>query len=385
MDKKATILVVDDELGVLQSLNMVLKDDYHILLAKTGREAIDIFEQKHKLAKEELKDLKVKLKILEDQSIIEQEVECKESLEEVKKKIKQNEELQKSIKDLNLKLKEEIKPVVRDLSVWADIASRQNTINSLEFSCQCKHQEGCSFDKKIREIRSIIKKEQKGLPTKEDLNQKYDTYKLKVDENNKKWQKAVSCGLELSKDLGAAMAQYQSKKASAEEYEALKANYEAYDYFMRAMSKDGIVRQIISNNLGVINSEIAKILSYGVGFSVFLESNEDGKAIDIFFKHEKSPNRYIELCSGMEKTLAEIAIRAALVNVTTLPRSNIFVLDESFGALDAEYMAGLTRILEYLKTLFETVVIITHEESLKDFVDYIIEVERDESGYSKLS
>ena len=45
MKKKDTILVVDDENGVRQSFNMVLKDDYHVLLAGTGQEALDIFKK----------------------------------------------------------------------------------------------------------------------------------------------------------------------------------------------------------------------------------------------------------------------------------------------------------------------------------------------------
>lgn len=40
---KPTILVVDDENGVRQSFNLVLKDKYHILLAENGAEAIDTF------------------------------------------------------------------------------------------------------------------------------------------------------------------------------------------------------------------------------------------------------------------------------------------------------------------------------------------------------
>lgn len=40
---KATILVVDDERGVRQSFNMVLKDGYNVLLAETGEKAVDIF------------------------------------------------------------------------------------------------------------------------------------------------------------------------------------------------------------------------------------------------------------------------------------------------------------------------------------------------------
>ena len=43
MDKKAIILVVDDEYGVRQSFNMILKDQYGVLLAENGQEALDIF------------------------------------------------------------------------------------------------------------------------------------------------------------------------------------------------------------------------------------------------------------------------------------------------------------------------------------------------------
>ena len=43
MNKKATILVVDDEFGVRESFKMVLKDAYIVLLAGTGNEAIELF------------------------------------------------------------------------------------------------------------------------------------------------------------------------------------------------------------------------------------------------------------------------------------------------------------------------------------------------------
>jgi two-component system response regulator AtoC len=45
MKKNDTILVVDDENGVRQSFNMVLKDEYNVLLAETGQEAMDIFRK----------------------------------------------------------------------------------------------------------------------------------------------------------------------------------------------------------------------------------------------------------------------------------------------------------------------------------------------------
>jgi two-component system, NtrC family, response regulator AtoC len=43
MDKKASILVVDDEYGVLQSFKMVLGSDYNIYLAESGEKALQIY------------------------------------------------------------------------------------------------------------------------------------------------------------------------------------------------------------------------------------------------------------------------------------------------------------------------------------------------------
>ena len=45
MSKKDSILVVDDEKGVLQSFKMVLKTDYNVLLAETGEKAIKILKE----------------------------------------------------------------------------------------------------------------------------------------------------------------------------------------------------------------------------------------------------------------------------------------------------------------------------------------------------
>ncbi len=45
MDNRASILVVDDEYGVLQSFNMVLGADHNILLADSGENAVKIFAE----------------------------------------------------------------------------------------------------------------------------------------------------------------------------------------------------------------------------------------------------------------------------------------------------------------------------------------------------
>ena len=45
MELKPTLLVVDDELGARQSLEVILEDDYRVLSAVNGREALEILQK----------------------------------------------------------------------------------------------------------------------------------------------------------------------------------------------------------------------------------------------------------------------------------------------------------------------------------------------------
>ena len=87
--------------------------------------------------------------------------------------------------------------------------------------------------------------------------------------------------------------------------------------------------------------------------------------------------------SGAEKTIASMAIRLALIGVTNLPKSQLFILDEPATALDQEHMEGFTRLLGLIKEHFKTVILISHLDSLKDVVDVSIQIQN-EDGYAKV-
>jgi DNA repair exonuclease SbcCD ATPase subunit len=87
--------------------------------------------------------------------------------------------------------------------------------------------------------------------------------------------------------------------------------------------------------------------------------------------------------SGAEKTIAAMAIRLALISITNLPKSELFILDEPATALDQEHMEGFTRLLEMIKTKFKTVLLISHLDVLKDCVDTTIDIDK-KGGYAKV-
>ena len=184
------------------------------------------------------------------------------------------------------------------------------------------------------------------------------------------------------RQIGSLEQKVESLLEKREELENIREEYTAYDLFMRCMHSNGIAYDIIKKRLPVINEEIAKVLSNIVDFEAYFQ--EDGRKLDILIKHPRHESRPIEMGSGAEKTVAAMAIRLALLSVSSLPKGNIFILDEPGTALDEENMEGFIRILQLIKMYFKTVVLISHVDSLKDIVDMEISIDKT-NGYATVN
>lgn len=386
---------------------------------------IDIFEKRHKLVKEDLKSLRSQLKLYEGTNfddLIDTEKKTLELLKEKQTTLEvQEDTLRSTIKELEKKA-EHRKPQnvslkkFNDKSLFSAQANLKFVVSSISgaekelrsFSeYKCLANENCCMRERqaevVKTLATLGEDKRKSLEVVQKLEEDKRTVekenRILIEESEKQSQGFFDAAaakitevntvrqnlIKTTEAVGLSVAQIKSLEGKKGDFEKLKLEYDAYFNFAKAMSKDGISKIIIANNLDLINSEIKKILSKSVNFSVELESEEEGKAIEIYFKHERSKKRRIELCSGMEKTIAALAVRAALVSVTTLPKSNVFVLDEVFSSLDPEYVDAVSNILNYLKQLFDSVIIITHIEAMKDLVDHVVEISRNNDGYSVVS
>tara|TARA_Y100001938_G_scaffold89388_1_gene122432 strand:+ start:2021 stop:5215 length:3195 start_codon:yes stop_codon:yes gene_type:complete len=204
----------------------------------------------------------------------------------------------------------------------------------------------------------------------------------KIKQTSKDIEKCEAATLEFVKSVGSLEQKVQNVEDQKKEYIELQREYAAYDLFMQCMHSNGIAYDIIKKKIPVINSEIAKVLANIVDFEVFFEAS--GNKFDIFIKHPRYDERPIEMASGAEKSLSAIAIRLALLGVSSLPTGDIFVLDEPGTALDEENMEGFIRILELIKVYFKNVLLISHLDSLKDCVDMQVVIDK-KAGYAKVN
>ena len=163
----------------------------------------------------------------------------------------------------------------------------------------------------------------------------------------------------------------------------IEKKYVLHELLMDAFSNDGIPLMILNRAVPLINNEIKKVLSNITNFEVFLEVDTEAHDLLIFIDDGTSRRR-IELGSGMEKTLTALTIRSALSNISLLPTCNLFVIDEGFGTLDSENINHMNMLLGYLKTKFENVLIISHIESMQDITNNVINIHKNERGYSSI-
>ena len=179
----------------------------------------------------------------------------------------------------------------------------------------------------------------------------------------------------LSETIGLLQSDIKKLLEEKESFESLNEQWRVFELFLQATSKNGIPLEVIRSRLPEINAEIASVLQGVTGFTVELESDEGSNEMAIYINYGDS-RRIIECCSGMEKMMSALAIRVALINVSALPKSDILIIDEGFGSLDAMNVEACGRFLEALKKWFKTILVISHVDAVKDGVDNVLEIIR---------
>ena len=201
-----------------------------------------------------------------------------------------------------------------------------------------------------------------------------DSLVTQIDKESKSLGRCENKIVSLYKERGSLEQRLSDTKAKEEELKTYRQQYASSDLFQQCMHSNGISLDIIKNKLPVLNEEIASVLANIVSFDVYLQC--DTKHLEIFIKHPKYEARPLEMGSGAEKTIASMAIRLALLNVSSMPKGDTFILDEPGTALDEENMEGFVRILDLIKANFKTVLLISHLDSLKDAVDSQIVIDK---------
>lgn len=268
------------------------------------------------------------------------------------------------LKDKENKLDKDISTLINKLSTTETEEIRLETQVTQQKQLIDEYHQNEEQIKKNKEIREEIT----------EVRKKLDSVKNDLKDVDKKV-------LSLNGTISSLQNQKETIELRIKEVKDLEEQSKLFEYYLNALSKDGVSYELIEKSLPMIEGEVNNILAQIVEFGMQLEM--DGKNINAYLVYGDQ-KWSLEMCSGMERFISGLAIRVALINVCNLPRPNFLVIDEGFGTLDSENLQSLFMLFTYLKTQFDFVMIISHIDSMRDVVDGLMEIKKDESGYSNV-
>lgn len=235
-----------------------------------------------------------------------------------------------------------------------------------------------SIKKAIRDYKKNSKAIEKNLEIKEIISEKSDllsTEALLIKEKKRSIDKEKTQVITYETHI-------ENIRKRIEELEKFEQENKALKYYIDAIKRDSIPFRLIEKAVPDIEREVNDILSQVVDFTIKFDSK--GKNINANIYYDNTNTWPVELTSGMERFISQVAIRVALINVSNLPKPNFIVIDEGWGSLTTENLQKAAPLLDTLKDMFDFTIIISHHDSMRDMVDKYINISK-EKNYSKIS
>ncbi len=161
-----------------------------------------------------------------------------------------------------------------------------------------------------------------------------------------------------------------------------KDKIQLYQMYIKLTNHNGLPYEILKTYIPKIQTQINQILSSIVDFSIEFQL-EDGK-IQINILYPKMKDYNVCLTSGFEKFITSIALRMTLSRISLIAKPNFIVIDEGWSCFDSENLSNVSNVLNYLKTQYDYVIIISHLDEMKIQADYVVTINK-KNGFSHVN
>ena len=147
-----------------------------------------------------------------------------------------------------------------------------------------------------------------------------------------------------------------------------------FEVYNRMIGKNGISKLVLSSVIPIINHELNRLLDEVCDFEIQLEINDKNEVDFILIKNDII--KKLRTGSGLETTLASLALRSVLGRISTLPKPNVIVFDEVLGKVANTNFDQVKIFFDKIKKMYEIIFLISHNPIVQDWADKIITVEK---------
>lgn len=203
-----------------------------------------------------------------------------------------------------------------------------------------------------------------------ELIKELESYKSEIADDNKfNLQKMITKSDKLKQSINTYKTINMSNQKQIDKIIDYEDKLNLYETYMNIINhKSGIPIHIIERLLPLIQNKVNAILELITEFTIKLFIEDDMlqiKAVYDFDNREMD----ISLCSGFERIITSIAFKVAFVEIANLPK--FLIIDEGFSAFDSGNLNSLYTIFDLLRDKLDFVLIVTHNDNIKDMTDFM--------------
>lgn len=258
------------------------------------------------------------------------------------------------------------------------IERKHGELRTLRASFDLKQKDLTRLQEKLSKYDGMMAAKAQNLTLEKDidlLQGMIKTYKVSIHGQQ---QQIVS----LTSDIRVLNNSLEDRRKRLNEVKSGDKMYKLYSIYLQAVERSGIPAMVIKKKLPMVNNKVNSILQTVVGFKMEFSIDMKGNISELFYNTEsKWDSLPLSLGSGAQRFIASIAIKDALnyISKRSIVQPSIIMIDEGFGTLGEELRENVMIMLEYLKSKYQNVIIITHLNEIKEGADHIIEAVRDRS------
>lgn len=150
-------------------------------------------------------------------------------------------------------------------------------------------------------------------------------------------------------------------------------NYDKYSVINNILKDGGLIESIMKDNLLPRFNEIVNNLFVKFGarpVNIKYESIGKKHVINIYDEYGRNTNRD----GGYQTFLNNLIYRIALSELNPNMRSLFMIIDEALDSADSTNKQEMKKLINYLRTQYEWIMIVSHNDDVKDSFDNMIEI-----------
>ena len=139
----------------------------------------------------------------------------------------------------------------------------------------------------------------------------------------------------------------------------------SWKIYLDIIGKNGISKMVLRKVLPLINCELKRLLEGVCDFNVEVRIDNDNSVA--FYKIHDGVSAKLGSGSGLEQTVASLALRSVLSKISTFSKPSFVVFDEILGAIADENYDKVKLLYDKIVSDYQFILQITHLKSIADW------------------